>query len=106
MPGTLLASDLLDATPSVNGYGDQDTPCRFIAGWYYGITKNEKRNELLKCFKFDYELTNTLIDGMEAYIFRDDKQHAYAKLKETLPLYVKALSGCGTLGEAIVSWVN
>ena len=40
---------------------------------------------------------------MEAYI-ASDTETGDAKIKETKPLYEKALAGCGDLAEAISEW--
>ena len=80
-------------------------PAQFAAGWYYGIAKEDKRDELLKCFQSDNDLTNTLFDAMEAYI-AGDTMAGDAKIEQTKPLYEKSLAGCGKLTEAIDEWIE
>ena len=76
-----------------------------MAGWYYGIAQKDKRDKLLKCYKTDIDLTNTLYDAMEAYI-GGDKATGDAKMGETKPLYKKALSGCGNLADHMGEWAQ
>ena len=43
-------------------------PAKFAAGWFYGLTGEDKRRDLRKCFKINDELTNLLYDTMTDYI--------------------------------------
>ena len=84
---------------------DPQAPAQFTAGWYYGIAQEDKRDDLMQCYQTDSNLTDTLYDAMEAYI-AGDSETADAKIRETKPLYVKALSGCGKLAESIGNWAK
>ena len=84
---------------------DPYAPAQFMAGWYYGIAEKDKRDELLKCYKTDIDLTNSLYDAMEAYI-DGDKATGDAKMADTKPLYKKALSGCGQVAEHMGEWAQ
>ena len=84
---------------------DPYAPAQFMAGWYYGIAQEDKRDNLLKCYKTDVDLTNTLYDAMEAYI-DGDKATGDAKIGETKALYRKAFSGCGNLADDMSEWAQ
>ena len=46
-------------------------PSKFAAGWFYGLTGEDKRRDLRSCFAEDEGLTNLLYDTMAAYIEGD-----------------------------------
>jgi hypothetical protein len=73
---------------------DNTAPAQFSAGWYYGVSTEDKRDQILECFTESDGLTNTLYDAMEAHIAGDDKT-ADEKMKETKALYETAMAGCG-----------
>ena len=84
---------------------DPYAPAQFTAGWYWGIAEKDKRDEILKCYKTDVDLTNALYDGMEAYI-AGDKATGDAKIADTKPLYKKALADCGKVAEHMGEWAQ
>ena len=65
---------------------DNTAPAQFSAGWYYGLSTEDKRDQILECFKESDDLTNALYDAMEAHIAGDDKT-ADEKMEETKVLY-------------------
>ena len=52
----------------VTGNRDQYAPALYIAGWYYGVTEIDVREEIVKCFQTNDELTFGLYDGMVDWI--------------------------------------
>ena len=50
---------------------DSTAPAQFTAGWYYGVSTEDKRDQILECFAESDDLTNALYDAMEAYIAGD-----------------------------------
>ena len=96
---------MLSALLLANYKRDPYAPAQFMAGWYYGISEQDKRDQLFDCYKTDIDLTNTLYDAMEAYI-HDDKASGDAKMRETKPLYKEALSGCGNLADQMGEWAQ
>ena len=79
---------------------DNTAPAQFTAGWYYGISNEDERNQILECFTESEDLTNALYDAMEAYIAGDEKT-GDVKMKETKALYKTAMAGCGQIAEAM-----
>ena len=50
---------------------DAMAPAQFAAGWFDGISHEDKRDDLYKCYSKNDDLTNALYDAMEAYIAGD-----------------------------------
>ena len=55
-------------------------PAKFAAGWYYGITGDDKRRDLRQCFSINDNLTDLLYEAMADYIegnmeSGDEKMH-------------------------------
>ena len=74
-----------------------DAPGEFLAGWVYGVSfqKDDIRNDIMSCIKFDDDLTNDMYDGMEAYE-KGDQDTGKKKMDAAQKLYETALSGCDT----------
>jgi hypothetical protein len=72
---------------------DEAAPAQFIAGWFYGIEGEDKRDYILGCYKADEDLTNTLYDAMEAYI-KGDESTGEDLMKNARPMYKTALQKC------------
>ena len=72
---------------------DPTAPAQWIAGWYYGVDSKDKRDDILKCYKANDDLTNNLYDAMEAYIAGDTKT-GDEKMDDSRPLFKDAMSGC------------
>ena len=79
---------------------DNTAPAQFTAGWFYGVSTEDKRDEILECFAQSEDLTNALYDAMEAYI-AGDKKTGDEKMEETKPLYATAMAGCGQIAESM-----
>ena len=79
---------------------DNTAPAQFTAGWYYGVSTEDKRDEILECFAQSEDLTNALYDAMEAYI-AGDKKTGDEKMEETKTLYTTAMAGCGQIAESM-----
>ena len=73
---------------------DNTAPAQFTAGWYYGVSTEDKRDEILECFVQNEDLTNDLYAAMEAYIAGDQKI-GDEMMEETKALYATAMAGCG-----------
>ena len=71
-------------------------PAKFAAGWYYGITGEDRRRDVRQCFTVDDELTNLLYDAMASYI-EGNMEVGDRKMHKTKPLLQEALSSCGQL---------
>ena len=82
---------------------DQYAPAQFTAGWYYGISGKDKRDEIVECYKPNDKLTNFLYEAFEEYI-AGNKMAGDAYLAKTKPLYRRALSDCGNLSEHMHEW--
>ena len=80
-------------------------PGEFISGWHWGITGNDERKYIYECYVPNEDLTNTLYDGMEAYI-KGDIQTADAKMAATKDLYPAALANCTKVNAQIGEWVK
>ena len=50
---------------------DQHAPALYIAGWYYGVTEIDVREDIMKCFQTNDDLTYGLYDGMVDWIVGD-----------------------------------
>ena len=74
-----------------------------MAGWYYGISTKDKRDEVVECFKPNDKLTNFLYEAFEEYA-AGKKMAGDAYLAKTKPLYKRALSDCGNLGDHMHEW--
>ena len=72
---------------------DPQAPAQWLAGWYYGIAQEDKRDDILKCYKASDDLTNDLYQAMEAYIAGDTKT-GDEKMADTKPLFKTAMSDC------------
>ena len=72
---------------------DPTAPAQYIAGWFYGVSLEDDRDELLKCFKQSDDLTNKLYDAMES-IIDGDVDEGDKKMAETRPLFETAIAGC------------
>ena len=46
-------------------------PAKFAAGWYYGITGEDRRRAVRHCYAVDDDLTNILYDAMTSYLEGD-----------------------------------
>jgi len=68
-------------------------PAQYIAGRFYGVEGEDKRDYILDCYKTVDDLTDTLYDGMEAYI-KGDVATGEAKMKETPSMFDEALEKC------------
>lgn len=92
-----LAPPLSPPEPSIEESAtDRDAfaPAQFVAGWYYGVVGEDKRDYIVRdCYQQNDDLTNTLYDGMEAYI-AGNQDLGDDKLKATKALYKTALSTC------------
>ena len=73
-------------------------PAKFAAGWYYGITGEDRRRDVRKCYTVDHKLTDLLYDAMASYI-EGNMETGDAKMHETKPLLQESLSGCGQLAD-------
>ena len=73
-------------------------PAQFAAGWLYGVTSEDNRDEVLKCYAKNDDLTNALYDAMEAYI-SGDSQTGDKKMKESKALWDTAMAGCGEIAK-------
>ena len=68
-----------------------DTAAQFYAGFLWGITLEDKQNEIVSCFKNDSDLNDMLADMIEAgregksedakKLFDDSRSHWDASLK-------------------------
>ena len=58
------------ASPEFNVYA----PVLFSAGWYYGLTGVDKKDEAMKCANKDIVATTVLYEAMNAYISGSQKQ--------------------------------
>ena len=93
-----------NAQAATNYKADLDLdPAIFIGGYYAGISGVGLLDKIIKCYEPNDELTATLIASMYAAI-QGDTDTGEAKWKETYPLYVQALSGCGDIGDTISGW--
>ena len=79
---------------------DNTAPAQFTAGWYYGVSTEDKRDEILECFVQNEDLTNDLYAAMEAYIAGDQKI-GDEMMEETKALYATAMAGCGQIAESM-----
>ena len=81
--------------PTAESTSDRDptAPAQWIAGWYYGVEGEDKRDYILGCYKADDDLTITLYDAMEAYIGGDEAT-GEQKMKDARPMYQIALQAC------------
>jgi len=77
---------------------DATAPAQFVAGWYYGVIGDDKRDYIIDCYQMNDDLTNALYDGMEAYI-AGDQETGDSKMKSTKDLYATALATCTEVGE-------
>ena len=84
----------------VTGDRDQYAPALYIAGWYYGVTEIDAREEIVKCFQTNDDLTFGLYDGMEDWIV-GNKNEGDIKMNELKPLWKQALANCGDIGDEI-----
>lgn len=75
-------------------------PAKFAAGWFYGLTGEDKRRDLRKCFKINDELTNLLYDTMADYI-DGNMEAGDQKMHETKPLLQEAMVDCGDFAESM-----
>ena len=73
-------------------------PAQFAAGWFDGISHEDKRDDLYKCYSKNDDLTNALYDAMEAYIAGDSKT-GDKLMKESKLLWDTALAGCGEIAK-------
>ena len=76
---------------------DPMAPAQFVAGWFYGVSTEDKTKDILACYKKSDDLTNDLYDAMDAYI-KGDQKTGDAKMKDTKALYDTALSACSDVG--------
>ena len=79
---------------------DTTAPAQFAAGWYYGVTSIDKRDDILDCFASSDDLTNDLYDAMEAYI-AGDSQEGDKKMKDSKLLWDTAMANCGETAVAM-----
>ena len=87
--------DYSEEHPALEGTQRDDmAPAQFVAGWYYGVSTEDKRDDILKCFTKSEDLTNDLYDAMEAYIDGDSKT-GDKKMKDSKKLWDTAMAGCG-----------
>ena len=75
-------------------------PSKFAAGWFYGLTGEDKRRDLRNCFAENEELTNLLYDTMAAYV-EGDMELGDQKMLETKPLLQEAMAGCEDFAESM-----
>ena len=92
--------DAQDNTPALEEGPKKDpmAPAEFAAGWYYGVTEEDKRTDILSCYAQNDDLTNALYDAMDAYIAGDSKT-GDEKMKESKTLWDTAMAGCGKVAE-------
>ena len=60
-------------------------PAKFAAGWYYGITGEDRRRDVRHCYAVDDDLTNLLYDAMTSYL-EGNMEAGDLKMHETKPL--------------------
>ena len=93
--------DYAEEHPALEGTKRDDmAPAQFVAGWYYGVSTEDKRDDILKCFTKSEDLTNVLYDAMEAYIAGDSKT-GDKKMKDSKKLWDTAMAGCGQIAVAM-----
>ena len=70
-------------------------PAQFFAGWYNGLSKyyDLQPSNILECYQPSEDITNTLYDGMEAYL-RGDEKTGKEKMDKLFPLYKTAVANC------------
>ena len=73
-------------------------PAKFAAGWYYGITGDDKRRDLRQCFAINDNLTDLLYEAMADYI-EGNMESGDEKMHQTKPLLQEAMASCGQLAE-------
>ena len=85
-----------------------DAPGEFLSGWVYGISlqKDDLRNSMMSCIKFDEDLTNDMYEGMAAYE-KGDMDTGKKKMDDAQKKYEKALAGCDTtVTDPLKSWTD
>ena len=76
---------------------DPMAPAKFAVGWYNSITLEDNYAfDIDKCYVENDDLTNAFYDAMEAFTTGDLKT-GERKMKETMPLWETAMSGCGEI---------
>ena len=69
----MLSQLIQTSLQTTNTVRDPYAPAQFSAGWLYGLTYEDRRDEIVNCFKSDDNLTDSIYDAMEAYITGDSK---------------------------------
>ena len=72
---------------------DPTAPAQYMAGWFYGVSQEDDRDEIMQCFKQSDDLTNKLYDAMEAFASGDHKS-GDEMITETKALFEAAVQGC------------
>ena len=95
---TLLRSNYVQ----YDAYSETE-PVYFSAGWYYGLTGIDKRDQAMKCangniVQFVWN-TTVLYEAMNAYI-SGDQQLGYTKMKEAKELWIENYEILGDYGHA------
>ena len=72
---------------------DSMAPAEFIAGWLFGVVGDDKQDYVKGCYTVNDDLTNTVYDGMEAFI-AGDRKTGDEKLEAAAGLFVTALADC------------
>ena len=72
---------------------DNSAPAKWIAGWWQGVSGQDKRDYIATCFTENADLTNTMFEAFDAYL-KGDSATGDEKMAETKPLFEVALKGC------------
>ena len=79
---------------------DQYAPALYIAGWYYGVTGIDVKEEIVKCYQTNDDLTFGLYDGMVDWIV-GNQNDGDIKMNELRPFWKQALANCGDIRDQI-----
>lgn len=74
---------------------DPTAPAQFMAGWLYGVSGQtiEFRDEVMKCYKQDDNITKDFYDGMAAYM-KGDSDAGTKAFNDARKRYHTAYAGC------------
>ena len=68
-----LLQENFNAVMRVGSDRDPTAPAQYMAGWFYGVSTEDDRDEIMKCFKQSDDLTNKLYDAMDDFASGDHK---------------------------------
>ena len=81
----------------------EDAAAQFVAGYFYGVTTQDKRDYIVGCFANNATLNETL-DRLNDEIANQDWDAAKKDSEDSKALYETALAGCDeilAIGEAL-----